>query len=74
MNLEQFTQLFNPLPGNHYLEVCTGEDEITLVLKSLIQKVDGEFNIALYNEDNLDFTKPFRAKPRDNDIVVIKDV
>lgn len=74
MNLEQFKELFNPLPGNHYLEVCTGEDEITIVLKSLIDKVSGEFNIALYNEDNLDFTKPFRAKPRDNDIVVIKDV
>ena len=74
MNLEQFKELFNPLPGNHYLQVCTKEDAISTMLKSLMESVDGEFNLALYNEDNLNFSQPFRAKPRDNDIVVIKDV
>ena len=74
MKLEQFLELFNPLPGNHYLQVCTSEDEITSALSSLIEKVEGEFNIALYNEDNLNFTQPFRARPRDNDMVLIKDV
>ena len=74
MNLEQFLQLFNPLPGNHYLQVCTCEDEITSTLASLMDKVNGEFKVALYNEENLNFSQPFRAIPRDNDIVVIQDV
>lgn len=74
MNLEQFRELFNPLPGNHYLQICVEEDAISSMLKSLMESVDGEFNIALYNEENLNFSQPFRAKPRDNDIVVIKDV
>ena len=74
MNLEQFRELFNPLPGNHYLQVCTKEDDVSTLLKSLMESVDGEFNLALYNEDNLNFSQPFRAKPRDNDMVVIKDV
>ena len=74
MNLEQFKELFNPLPGNHYLQVCENEDEITEVLKVFMNKVDGELNIALYNDENLNLTQPFRARPRDNDMVIIKDV
>jgi len=74
MNLEQFKELFNPLPGNHYLQVCTSEDDVTSLLASLIDRVDGKFNIALYNENNLTFNQPFRARPRDHDMVVIKDV
>ena len=74
MNLDKFKQLFNPLPGNHYLQVCQKEDEISVMLKELMDEVDGEFKLALYNDNNLSFSQPFRARPRDNDIVVIKDV
>ena len=74
MKLDQFLELFNPLPGNHYLQVTTSKDEISSALESLMDKVDGEFNLVLYNEENLNFSQPFRAIPRDNDIVVIKDV
>jgi len=74
MNLNKFKELFNPLPGNHYLQVCEGKDEITKVLKVFMDKVGGELNTALYNEDNLSFTQPFRAIPRDNDMVIINDV
>lgn len=74
MDLKQFLELFNPLPGNHYLQVCTGEDEITTALSSLLEGVEGQLNIALYNKDNLSFSQPFRAMPRDHDMVVIKDV
>jgi hypothetical protein len=74
MNLDKFLQLFNPLPGNHYLHVCTCEDEITTALFSLLEAVEGKLNVALYNEENLNFSQPFRAIPRDHDIVVIKDV
>jgi len=74
MNLEQFLQLFNPLPGNHYLQITTAEDEITKALSVMLEGVDGELGLALYNEDNLDFSKPFRAPARSNDIVIFKDV
>ena len=74
MNLEQFKELFTPLPGNHYLQVCTCEDDITVALTSMMESVDGKLNLALYNEDNLDFSQPFRARSRDHDIVILKDI
>ena len=74
MNLDKFKQLFNPLPGNHYLQVCSCEDEITTLLASMLLNVDGKLNIALYNEDNLNFSQPFRALPRDHDMVILKDI
>ena len=73
MNLEQFSQLFNPLPGNHFLQITTAEDEITKALSLMLEGVDGELDLALYNEDNLDFSKPFRAPARSNDMVIFKD-
>ncbi len=89
MDLKQFLELFNPLPGNHYLEVCTSVDEITEELYKMMEKVDGELSLAIYNNEEPDvatsfahakiqhiknFTQPFRALPRNNDIVVFKDV
>ena len=74
MDLEQFLELFKPLPGNHYLEVTTEVDAISEALGQLMEGVDGELKIVLYNEDNLSFSQPFRAIPRDNDMVIIKDV
>jgi len=74
MNLEQFLQLFNPLPGNHFLQITTAEDEITQALSLMLEGVSGELGLALYNEDNLDFSKPFRAPARSNDMVIFKDV
>ena len=71
MNLDQFLQLFNPLPGNHFLEVTTSKSEITDALSTMLKKVDGELSTILYNEENLDFTKPFKAPARSNDIVIV---
>ncbi len=73
MNLDQFLQLFNPLPGNHYMQVTTVPDEITDALSSILEGVDGDLGIVLYNDDNLDFTQPFRAMARSNDMIVFKD-
>ncbi|MCD6191623.1 MAG: hypothetical protein J7K14_08835 [Sulfurimonas sp.] len=39
----------------------------------MLEGVDGELDLALYNEDNLDFSKPFRAPARSNDMVIFKD-
>jgi hypothetical protein len=89
MKLEQFLELFNPLPGNHYLQVTTKPDETSLALQNIIKAVDGEFRLAVYATDEIalsdalqdtkvqflkQFNAPFRALPRDNDIVIFKDI
>jgi hypothetical protein len=89
MKLDQFLELFNPLPGNHYLQVTTKVDTTTIALQNIIKEVDGEFRLALYSEDEFvvdeslsetkvqfikKFNTPFRALPRDNDIVILKDI
>jgi hypothetical protein len=88
MKLDHFLELFNPLPGNHYLQVTTKPDATTLALQDIIKKVDGELRVAIYAEDELvderlsdakvqfikKFNTPFRALPRDNDIVILKDI
>jgi len=73
LDLTQFLQLFTPLPGNHYMQVSTEENEITEALKSILKDVDGELGIALYNNENLDFSKPFKAHARSNDMIVFND-
>jgi hypothetical protein len=72
--MKQFLELFNPLPGNHYLHITTASNEISKTLQEILSVVDGKLNLVLYNEENLDFTKPFRALPRDHDIVIFQDV
>jgi len=89
MDLEQFLELFNPYPGNHYLQITTQSDETTSALCKLMKEVGGEFNLVIYNEESLDlsatfpnakiqyitdFKQPFRALPRTHDIVVFKDL
>ena len=89
MDLKQFLELFNPLPGNHYLQVTTKCDETTEALSELLESVNGELNIALYDETetpifpvlpNLkvqhikNFQQAFHALPRDNDLVIFKDI
>ena len=73
LNLDQFLQLFNPLPGNHFMQVTTQKDEITDALTSMLKPVDGNLGIALYNDENLDFSKPFKAHARSNDMIIFKD-
>jgi len=88
MDLKQFLELFDPRPGNKFLQVTTKLDETTFALEALMQTVDGEMNVALYDskEENLqkythsiiqnidNFKKPFRAIPRDHDCVILKDI
>ncbi|WP_434636901.1 hypothetical protein MLC35_10295 [Sulfurimonas sp. NW7] len=89
MELKQFLELFNPLPGNHYIQITDKIDATTLALQKMIAAVEGEFHLALYTEKKLqipdvlketkieyipNFSKPFRALPRDHDLVIFKDV
>jgi len=73
MDLKQFSELFNPLPGNHYMQVTTADDEISDLMRLMLEKVDGELDVVLYNDENLNFSQPFRALARSNDIIVFKD-
>jgi hypothetical protein len=88
-NLEQFKKLFNPLPGNHYLQVTTIVDDISFLFDEMMQGVGGKFNLAVYSEITLhvdskppsaniqyiqDFKQPFRALPRNHDTVLLKDI
>ncbi len=88
MDLKQFLELFNPYPGNHYLQVTTKVDETTEALSILMKGIDGEFSLVLYDVEDKDlssvfpeaklqyiknFKQPFRALPRTHDIVVFKD-
>jgi len=67
-------ELFHPLPGNKYLHVTKEKNEISIALMEMLKKVDGELVVELYNDANLDFSKPFRALPRDYDKVILQDV
>lgn len=89
-HIKQFLELFNPLPGNHYIQVTTNVDEITTALYELLNKKEGEFRLAIFQKDEPidiqkqfplakvqhinNFKNPFRALPRDNDMVIFKDV
>lgn len=87
-NLEQFKKLFNPLPGNHYLQVTAIVDDISFLFDEMMQGVGGKFNLAVYSENILhvekptnakiqyiqDFKEPFRALPRNHDTVLLKDI
>lgn len=88
-DLSQFLNLFTPRPGNHYLQVSTAVDEITVALDAMMKNVDGELHLALYNEKDVDVSKlypdakiqqtrnlkhPFRALPRNSDIVVLQNI
>lgn len=72
--MKQFLELFSPLPGNHYLQVTRKRDAISEALETILDSVGGKLDIVLYNDENLDFNKPFRALPRDNDIVILQNV
>jgi len=89
MELKQFLELFNPLPGNHYIQITTAVDATSVALNKIIQEVDGEFHLAVYSQEDYvlpadlcdvklqvinKFNTPFRALPRDNDIVIFKDI
>lgn len=89
MDLKQFLELFNPYPGNHYLQVTTHVDETTTALYKLMEGVEGELSLVVYDENEIDlqndypnakiqhiknFKQPFRALPRTHDRVVFKDI
>ncbi len=89
-HIKQFLELFNPLPGNHYTQVTTNVDETTTALYELLHAKEGAFRLVMFQADEPtdiqeqfprakveyinNFKNPFRALPRDNDMVLFKDV
>ena len=80
--LTKFLQLFNTYPGSHYMQVTTTVDETTMALSNLLDSV-GEFSLVLYGNNDTkfenvkcvkNFKEPFRAMPRSNDIIILKDI
>ncbi|QOP46753.1 hypothetical protein FM071_09275 [Sulfurimonas paralvinellae] len=71
------------------MQVTTKPDATSAALASLLEEVNGEFRLAVYAEEEFplsselknakvqfvkNFKTPFRALPRDNDIVILKDI
>ena len=72
--LTKFLELFHPLPGNHYLHVTQEQNDISDALEKLLVTVQGELKVEILSEADLQNAKPFRALPRDNDMVVLQDI
>jgi predicted nicotinamide N-methyase len=86
--MKQFLELFNPYPGNHYMQVTTSLDDTTQALYELMKSVDGEFSLVLYEDEKeyaskfedvkiksiKSLNEVFRALPRSNDIIILKDI
>ncbi len=86
-DLTQFLQLFHPFPGNRYLQITTQPDETTSALYEILKGVSGELSLAIYGGQNYssqfpdakiqniqNFQDPFRAIPREFDMVMFKDI
>ncbi|WP_373071237.1 hypothetical protein [Sulfurimonas sp.] len=88
--LSQFLELFKVQPGYKYIQVTTEVDETTTALYELLTNNKAEMRIAYYTEEEMpnlsedyplatiqhikNFNLPYRALPRDNDIVIYKDI
>ena len=55
------------------MQVTTACNEITDRLNLILEGVDGELGVVLYNDENLDFSQPFKAMARSNDMIVFQD-
>jgi hypothetical protein len=88
--LEKFLELFSPQPGYKILDITAHADMLSAVLLQRLAPFRGRLSLVQYpgehapieaaegatlQQQNVpDYTKPFRALPRDNDIVFIRDV
>lgn len=88
--MEKYLQLFLPQPGYKILDVTSHTDVLSAALLQRLVPVNGRFALAEYPGDHTalpscdgvivqqqripDYDKPFRALPRDNDVVFLRDV
>lgn len=89
MKLNQFLELFNPYPGNNFIEVSTHLSETTIALKNLLDQKDSTLDLVFYTQKECklpdsfqeskiqtinSFEKIFRVLPRSADIIILKDI
>ena len=88
--METFLALFQPQPGYKILDITAHSDALSSLLVRTLAPVGGRLDLVRYPGEHMsvtaaegmtlqvqeiaDFEKPFRALPRDNDIVFIRDV
>jgi hypothetical protein len=85
--MQQFLELFHPLPGSKYLIVTTHADVIAKVLAEKMLYVEGMLWLECYpgeheiidgnhvkRHDIAHFKAPFRALPREYDMVIFQDI
>jgi hypothetical protein len=83
-SLTRFLALFNPYPGSHYMQVTTSIDTTSYALANLLNGI-GEFYLVFYGKESIELKntniryinslkEPFRALPRSNDIIILKDI
>jgi len=85
----QFLELIDPQPGFKVLDVTSHADALTEAVRGHLEPFSGyRLGLALYPGKHLEFESsehlkvqkvpnfnlPFRALPRDNDIVIIRDI
>ena len=86
---QQFLELINPQPGFKVLDITAHADELTEAVLEHLKPFDQyRLGVALYPGEHTalmsseslkvqevpNYNAPFRALPRDNDIVIIRDV
>lgn len=88
--MDKIVELFTPQPGYKILDITAHTDEVSRLLVQELSDVDGRLSVVQYPGEHAvlnnherttlqlqkvpDYSKPFRALPRDNDIVFIRDV
>jgi len=72
---QAMSSIFSQVVNFEY-EIVIAEDCSTDRTKKIIQSLyEGHPNVrVIYNEENLSLSQPFRAMPRDHDMVVLKDI
>lgn len=73
MPINKFLDLIHPLPGYKVLEVSYGKSDISESLSKHLGE-SGELVYVEYGDKALALDKPFRALPREYDLVVLNNV
>lgn len=86
--MQKVLDLFTPQPGYKILDITAHTDGVSVLLQARLVPFGGRLGVVQYPGEHAelperegaqlqrisDYKKPFRALPRDNDIVFVRDV